>query len=251
MTLTLDATLRLIDDLRRRGENFCVCTVVRTANATSARAGAKAVVTSDGVLHGFVGGSCVQAAVRKAALEILLAGAPRLMRVRPKDEVDAPIDEDGIEVHGSCCPSGGTVEFFLEPVRQRMRLAVLGSTPVAAALIRLGKTIGAETMWIEATDGPDLSDLDVRLDDAVVVATQGKRDRHALEIALHSRAGYVGLIGSRKKIDALLDQIGDGIPGERKKALHGPAGLNIGAIEPEEIAISVIGEIIQRRRRSH
>lgn len=251
MSLTLDATLQLIDDLRNRGEDFCVVTVVRTANATSAKAGAKAVVTSDGALHGFVGGGCVQGAVRKAALGVLEKGEPRLMRVKPNDEVDAStasIDRDGVELHGSSCPSGGTVEFFLEPTRQRMRLVILGSAPVAAALTRLGQAIGSETIPIEIAD---LAKLDLRARDAVVVATQGKNDRPCLEAALRSKAGYVGMIGSRKKIGALLDQIGDSIPDQRKRTLHGPAGLDIGAIEPEEIALSILGEIIQQRRSAH
>ncbi len=250
MSLTLDATLNLIDELRQRGEDFCVATVVRTADATSAKAGAKAVVTSDGVLHGFVGGGCVQGAVRKASLEVLAAGEPRLMRVKPKDDVDAPTDRDGVELHGSSCPSGGTVEFFLEPTRQSMRLVILGNSPVAAALARLGRSIGAETTALEPMAVTSLADLDLRERDAIIIATQGKGDRQALEAALLSKAGYVGMIGSRKKVSVLLDQIGEAISAERKRALRGPAGLDIGAIEPEEIAVSVIGEIIQKRRRT-
>ncbi|MGI9433619.1 MAG: XdhC family protein [Geminicoccaceae bacterium] len=248
MSLTLDATLDLIDGLRLKGSDFCVVTVVRTANATSAKAGAKAVVTTDGILHGFVGGSCVQGAVKAAALEVLKAGEPRLMRVKPKDQVEASTDRDGVELHSSSCPSGGTVEFFLEPTRQRMRLLILGSSPVAAALTRLGQAIGAETTALEPAAAADFADLDLLERDAIVVATQGKGDRQCLEAALRSKAGYVGMIGSRKKIGVLLDQIGAGISDEQRQALHGPAGLDLGAIEPEEIAISVIGEIIQKRR---
>jgi len=255
MSLTLAATLDLIDDLRRRGDAFCTVTVVRTANATSAKAGAKAVVTADGVLHGFVGGGCVQGAVKKAALEVLEAGEPRLMRVKPKDEVEQPTDEDGIELHGSSCPSGGTVEFFLEPIRQQMRILIIGKAPVAAALTRLGQAMGCAIIERDPAkdqdlaDRADLVDLDLQQRDAIVVATQGKRDRQALEAALRSKAGYIGMIGSRKKIKTLLDQTADDIPDERKRQLHGPAGLDIGAIEPEEIALSILAQITQRRRQ--
>ncbi len=263
MSLTFDATLRLIDDLRRRGLDFCLVTVVRTANATSAKAGAKAVVTADGVLHGFVGGGCVQGAVRQAAIEVLAADEPRLMRVKPKDEVDQPRDRDGVELHGSSCPSGGTVEFFLEPTRQRMRLVILGSSPVAAALMRIGQAMGYQTVTSvgagdepvpdpphQVIDGFDLEGLALCERDAIVVATQGRRDRPALEAALRSPAGYVGMIGSRKKIAALLDQLADDLPDQRKQDLHGPAGLDLGAIEPEEIALSVLGEMIVKRRKA-
>jgi len=249
MTLTLDATIRLIDELRQNGENFCVCTVVRTANATSAKAGAKAVVTADGTLHGFVGGGCVQGAVREAALDVLKVGQPRLMRVKPKDEVVAKTDQDGVELYGSSCPSGGTVEFFLEPTRQRMRLVILGEAPVGDALARVGRAVGSETMTLKSLGGAfDLSGLDLREADSIVIATQGKSDRQALEAALQSEAGYVGMIGSRKKIGMLLNQIGGDISDARRRQLCGPAGLDLGAIEPEEIAVAVIGEIIQRRR---
>lgn len=262
MSQTLEATLALIDDLRQNGQDFCMVTVVRTANATSAKAGAKAVVTDDGALHGFVGGGCVQSAVKRAAMEVLETGEPRLMRVKPKTEVDAPTDQDGVELHGSSCPSGGTVEFFLEPTRQHMRLVILGASPVAATLLRLARTMGYQTMAAleilerdeaepphRSIENLDLAALKLRERDAVVVATQGRQDRQALEAALRSPAGYVGMVGSRKKISALLDQLAGDITVERKQGLHGPAGLDLGAIEPEEIALSILAEVIQKRRR--
>jgi len=94
----------------------------------------------------------------------------------------------------------------------------------------------------------DLAELDLSARDAVIVATQGKRDREALKYALLSGAGYVGMVGSRRKIAKLLDQIGNEVPDQAKAALHGPAGLDIGAIEPEEIALSILGEIVRERR---
>ncbi len=249
MSPTLATTLSRIDHLRQQGEEFCVATVVRTANATSAKAGAKAVVTSDGIIHGFIGGGCVQGAVRRAALDVLKSGEPRLIRVKPKDEVGGTTDQDGTELHGSSCPSGGTVEFFLEPTRQRMRLLILGGTPVAAALRQLGEAMGFQTMDNHQDEDGEPNPLDLRDRDAVVVATQGKRDRQSLERALLSNAGYVGMIGSRKKVATLLDQIGDTVSNSRKQGLRGPAGLDLGAIEPEEIALSVLAEIVGWRRR--
>jgi xanthine dehydrogenase accessory factor len=111
MSLTLAATMSLIEDLRRRGEDFCLVTVIRTADATSAKAGAKAVVTREGTLHGFIGGGCVQGAATRTALAVMQAGEPRLIRVRPKDRQDG--DAEGLELHDSHCPSGGTVDLFL------------------------------------------------------------------------------------------------------------------------------------------
>ena len=268
MNATLAEVLALIERLREAGEDFCVVTVVRTANATSAKAGAKAVVTADGAVHGFVGGGCVTGAVRKVALEAIgatsaKAGAPRLIRVKPKDEVVAATDVDGVELHRSSCPSGGTIDLFLEPMGQPQRLVICGASPVAVALAGLARAMGYRVIAatlpedrerMEAADrwheGFDLGALAIRPRDAVVVVTQGRRDREALKAALLSPAGYAGMVGSRTKIGKLLAQLGDAATPERRAQLHGPAGLAIGAIDPEEIALAILGEIIGWKRAS-
>jgi xanthine dehydrogenase accessory factor len=256
----LAEVLALVDRLREAGDDFCVVTVVRTANATSAKAGAKAVVTADGAVHGFVGGGCVTGAVRKVALEAIAGAKPRLIRVKPKDEVVAATDVDGVELHRSSCPSGGTVDLFLEPMGQPQGLVVCGASPVAVALGGLARAMGwrviaatlAEDRERVAADrwheGFDLAALAIRPRDAVVVVTQGKRDREALKAALLSPAGYVGMVGSRTKIGKLLAAIEGDVPAERRARLHGPAGLAIGAIDPEEIALAILGEVIQDNR---
>ena len=261
MTSSAARTLALIERLRQQGTDFCVVTVVRTANATSAKAGAKAVVTADGALHGFVGGGCVTGAVRSAGLAAMAAGEPRLIRVKPKEDVVAATDVDGIELHRSSCPSGGTVDLFLEPMGQGPRLVVCGASPVAVTLASLAKAMGwgvvaatlaedrgamaAADRWIE---GFDLDAAGIGPRDAVVVVTQGRRDGEALKAALQSRAGYVGMVGSRTKIGKLMAAIEGDVPAEQRARLHGPAGLAIGAIDPEEIALAILGEIIQDNR---
>jgi xanthine dehydrogenase accessory factor len=259
MSLSLTATMSLVEDLRRRGEEFCLVTVIRTANATSAKAGAKAVVTSDGVLHGFVGGGCVQGAAARTALAAMRAGEPRLIRVRPPE---AEGDPEGLEVHDSHCPSGGTVDLFLEPMLQRTRIVICGASPVAATLGRLARALGYETIAAappadqariaeadRRLEGYELAGIALRPQDAVVVATQGRRDREALQAALESPAGYVGMVGSRAKIGKLLERLAPAVPEARRRRLRGPAGLDIGAIDPEEIALSILCEIVQERRR--
>lgn len=263
MSVAKREVLDLIESLRVEGQDLCVVTVVRTADATSAKAGAKAVVTADGVLHGFVGGACVQGAVRRVALAALAGGEPRLIRVRPKDDVVAPLDADGVELHRSSCPSGGTVDLFVEPHARQAQLVVCGGSPVAAALARLGRGMGYRVVVAAPqaehrlapdadahVDGFGLEATDVRAADAIVVATQGRRDREALAAALATPAGYVGMVGSRRKVGVLLERLADEIPAERLADLRGPAGLDIGAIEPEEIALSILGEIVEARRRA-
>jgi len=123
----------------------------------------------------------------------------------------------------------------------------MGYHTIAAALAEdHDKTAGAD----QTLNAFDLSGLGLSERDAVVVATQGKRDREALTQALVCGAGYVGMVGSRRKIATLLDQLGRDVPAAAKAVLHGPAGLDIGAIDPEEIALSIIGEIVMERRRA-
>ncbi len=261
MTRATDEVFATIERLRQRGEDCCIVTVVRTANATSAKAGAKAVVTATGEVVGFIGGGCVTGAVKRVAGEVLDGGSPRLIRVRPREEVVEPVDLDGVELHRSSCPSGGTVELFLEPLQQSPRLVVCGASPVAARLIDLARAMGYRVIQAALAgdhrhpqesgagiEGFDLSALMLRPRDAVVVATQGKRDREALKSALLSEAGYVGMVGSRRKVATLLSQLQSEVSAERLAALHGPAGLDIEAIEPEEIALSIVAEIVRWRR---
>ncbi len=257
--------LDLIDRLRTAGAKFCIATVVRTANLTSAKAGAKAVVTEDGVIHGFVGGGCVTGAVRTAALEAIATGNPQTIRVRPKEEVTGMTDSDGAPLYKSMCPSGGTVEIFLEPTRNPRQLVICGASPVAEALITIARAVGfrvtvaAPAAERENAPGADgyiddfkLEALGVQSDDAVVIATQGRRDRDALRGALASPARYVAMVGSRRKIAKLRSDLASegAFPAARLADLRGPAGFDIGAVGPEEIALSIAAEMVAFLRQS-
>jgi xanthine dehydrogenase accessory factor len=264
MTRLADDTFSLIASLLRAGEEFCVVTVVRTENATSAKAGARAVVLRDGTIRGHLGGGCVQGAVRRSAVAVLKNGSPRLIRVKPKDDVTASVDVDGTELYRSACPSGGTVDMLVEPMRPAPRVIVCGASPVAIAVADLAACIGyrvaaaaveADLSAFQAIEervaGFDLSALQVKADDWIVIATQGKRDREALTAALASDAAYVGFVSSRRKAMVLHNQLLErGIGEDRLARLSAPAGLDIHGIEPAEIAVSIIAEIIARRRSS-
>ncbi|MCY6379161.1 XdhC family protein [Hoeflea prorocentri] len=255
-------TLDLIEQLRNSGQSFCVATVVRTKDATSAKPGAKAVITVDGELHGFLGGNCVTGAVRKEALQALEAQQPKMIRIRPKEEVVAPVDTDGTTLHKSSCPSGGTVEIFLEPMKATRRLIILGSSPIARTLIAIAGAIGYRTISGTPQDETgEMARADACFDDfakaasqagpedALILSTQGRRDREALKAALASRAGYIGMVASRRKFASLVADLPDE-PQLRARAevIHAPAGLDIKAVEPEEIALSIMGEVIALRR---
>jgi xanthine dehydrogenase accessory factor len=263
MTQPIEDAFSLIAALRKRGEEFCVVTVVRTEHATSAKAGVKAVVLADGTIHGFLGGNCVQGAVRRTAAVVLRDGSARLIRVKPEAEVTTAVDVDGTELHRSFCPSGGTVDMFVEPMRRPPRIIVCGSSPVAVAVADLGARVGYRIAVAALADehnrfaaveqsvpGFDLAPLGIAASDWIVVSTQGKRDREALAAALASAAHYVAFVGSRRKADVLLAQLREQgqIPADRLARLKAPAGLDIHGIEPAEIALSIIAEIVQHRR---
>ena len=261
MTVDSEDVIDCMARMKGDGQPFALATVVRTRDATSAKVGAKAVVRADGSMVGWVGGGCTLGAVRKAAAEALLDGRARMIRVRPDGAEPA---EAGTVDYRNACASGGTIEVFVEPILPRPSLIVAGASSTARALCELGKGAGfAVTVAALADDLATLPEVDTRIEgfdlagearagtSFIVVATQGKRDREALEAALRTDAPYVAFIGSRKKAADLKEQLkGRGVAAERLAALRSPAGLDIGGVTPEEIALSVLAEIVQERRRA-
>ncbi|MEO1459063.1 MAG: XdhC family protein [Pseudomonadota bacterium] len=242
-----------IERLRRAGQPFCVATVVRTADVTSAKAGAKAAVTEGGEILGHLGGACVRGAVQRAAAEALASGEVRVIRVKPADRVVALQDEDGAAVFRSGCPSGGTVDLLIEPYRPAPMLAIFGRTPIAAALARQAALLGfrlaltgaVEGLEADPIAGTDLGPLALGPRDFVVVASQGEGDVAALRAAVESAAGHVSMVASARKAAALGAKLrAGGVPAERLARLKSPAGLDLGGIDPGEIALSVLAEIV-------
>jgi xanthine dehydrogenase accessory factor len=256
----------LIAAERAKGQPFAVVTVIRTADVTSAKAGAKALVTEEGRILGHVGGGCVQGAVRRAAADALKSGTVATIRVKPAGEVVSAFDADGTPLHKSGCPSGGTTDLLIEPYAPPPMVVVAGASPVAAAIARvaavtgyrvvhaaLAEDRGAVPEAARTVEGFDLASLGLAARDFVVVAAQGKRDIDALRGALVSGAGFVSMVASRRKARTLVDRLrAEGMAEERLQRLKSPAGLDLGGIDPEEIAVSVVAEIVQvRNRRAH
>jgi xanthine dehydrogenase accessory factor len=249
--------------LQESGQPFALATVVRAERPTSAKAGAKAIVTADGALTGWVGGSCAQPTVIREALKALQDGQPRLMRLCPPEKLGRGA-QDGIVEFALTCISGGTLEVYIEPHLPRPQLVVIGHLPIAEALTALGKGLQytVTVMGLDATqerfpqadlvlDRLDFSQLRARVtaQTYVVVATHGNYDEEALEWALNTEAAYVALVASPKRAEAVLQYLREtGVAEERLARLKCPAGLNIGASTPEEIALSILAEIVQLRR---
>lgn len=258
--------LDLIAAKKTSQQPFALATVVRTVAATAAKAGAKALILEDGtVAAGWVGGGCARAAVIRAAREALADGKSRLVSIQPQDDLDAQGVRSGEERLGvtfdrNTCPSQGTIDVFVEPVLPRPRLRVCGASPVAVALADLAPRFGfSVTVAAPAADHALFADADRRIDgypddaqasEFVVVATQGRGDRAALTAGLRSSAVYVAFVGSVKKAASLKAALmADGLDAGRLEALRAPAGLDIGAITPEEIALSILADMVACRRR--
>ena len=246
-------------ELSARGEAFVAATVVRAERPTSAKPGDKALITADGALHGWVGGSCTQPAVLAEARRALADGQARLIRLSAAPEAQAP--RAGLTDLPMSCFSGGTVEIYLEPQLPTPRLLVVGGGPIARALAGLGLQLGYEVLAADMERAPgegaegarpvtDLGELPALITPAtyVVVASHGAYDEIALGYALRAGATYVALVASPARAQAVRELlIGEGLPTERLAALKAPAGLDIRANGPGEVAVSILAEIIQRR----
>jgi xanthine dehydrogenase accessory factor len=254
-----DQLVETMAELIRAEEPFALATVVRTVAASAAKPGAKALIRADGSLVGWIGGGCTRAAVERAARHTLADGEARLIRIRPQPGDDPEVSE-GVEVHPSSCPSGGTVDVFVEAMLPAPRLVVLGASPAARALSDLALRTGFAVTVAAPAEEQGFDEAVRRIDDLdaepaaaasfVVVATQGRGDRAALRAALLSGARYVTCIASRRKAAVLKSRlIEEGLAPDLVAALHAPAGLDIGAITPEEIALAILADIVRERRR--
>ncbi len=240
--------LTLAAELRKRGEPFALATVVRCERPTSAKPGAKALIRPDGRVVGWVGGACAEPVVAREAQAALRDGQPRLV-VLVGDGGRDPARTEGIVHFPMTCHSGGTLEIYVEPFLPKALLVLVGHGPVIETLATLGETAGhAVSVLPGDTVAEALRGLSLGPSTAVVVATHGDDDEQALTRVLATSAGYVSLVASRKRAGAIVETLRHrGVPAEQLARLKAPAGLDIGAVTPEEIAVSILAEIIQAR----
>jgi xanthine dehydrogenase accessory factor len=242
-------------DLRRSGTPFALATVTVSQRPTSARVGAKAVVTADGAIFGWVGGACSQPSVARHAREALESGEARVIRLSPDSSGHL---RDGVVELAMTCHSGGTLEIFIEPFLPAPYLIVVGDSPIAGSLLTLGGNLGFETVAMASSGDVDASEVypDLAFDRIspnrvpfVVVATMGTDDEHALIDALSVNPAYLALVGSQRRFESIADYLKSrGVTDEQLTSIHSPAGLDIRAETPAEIALSILAEIIPIRR---
>lgn len=249
-----DQFLNKAAELLAKGEPFVTASVVRFQAPISGKPGDKAIIFADGKMWGWIGGGCAQPVVIKEALKALADGKPRLVRISP---TAAP--EDGIVDYTMTCHSGGTLDIYIEPVLPKPHILILGRSPIAQTLARLGRAIGYRISVVapgaDQEQFPDvdvlqtelnLSELKITHETFVVVSTQGEGDEEALDQAARTSATYVAFVASKVKAQKVLEYVREaGVPSERVSQIHAPAGLDIHAASPEETAVSILAEIIQ------
>ena len=249
----LRVAARLLDEQRP----YVVATVVRRERPSSATPGNTAVITADGTVHGWIGGSCTQPEVVSHAIAALQDRKPRLLAFGGTPDPRG----DLVQVPMSC-GSEGKVEVHINPVFPEPRLVVAGSSPIARAVARLGKAMGHRVVVVApgGEAGPAEADECIeRLDGVVagyaerpqgaklwaVVATMGQGDEVAVEQLMDARADYLGVVVSPKRMTQVRDYLAArGVCGSRIAQVRGPAGLDIGAVKPEEVAVSILAEIV-------
>jgi xanthine dehydrogenase accessory factor len=257
-----------VTQLKRDGASFVVATVVSRRAPVSSHLGDRALIHSDGRMEGFVGGSCSREIVRKQSLEVLRLGKPRLVLIRPDATLETlqhAADAESIVVPMTCA-SEGAVDVYLEPHTPAKALLVVGFTPVAQAVAKLGtlleydvtRVVTREEMRDLETEGHRLvalADLESHLENlpaevrssmAAVVASQGHYDEPTLEPLLKTGVGFVGLLASRKRAMTVRELLElQGLDASLTAKIRNPIGLDLGAKTPAEVAVSILAEIIQ------
>lgn len=238
MTAQRSSTAHRYAELVQAREPFVHATVVRAQHPSSARAGDAAIVHPDGRIDGFVGGQCAVESVRSAALGALKSKEGVLLRVLP-DEAEQFPETPGAVVAVNPCLSGGALEIFLEPVLPAPICHVVGSSPIARAVLDLIVQVGFETSSAEEGERPDGAI-------AAIVSSHGGDEPAAIRSALDAGVPFIGLVASAKRGAAILDEMG--LDDEARSRVHTPVGLDIGAETPVEIALSIIAAIVRAVR---
>jgi xanthine dehydrogenase accessory factor len=228
--------LERMEELQAARTPFVTATVVRASKPTSVRPGDSALVLGDGTIEGFVGGVCAQASVRLYAARALETGEAVLLRLVPALTGGDDERREGVVISHNPCLSGGALEIFLEPQLVAPRLVVVGDTPIARALAEVAEAAGYDV----ARDAEPLA-----TDAGVVVASHGASEEDTLTRALEAGVGYVGLVASRKRGTAVRDALD--VPEALRAQIVTPAGLDIGARTPADIAISILAQLIAGR----
>lgn len=239
--------LELASRLHRAHRAFVMATVVWSRSPTSGKPGSTAIIEPDGTMHGWIGGACAEPAVIREARHVLATGTGRLMYLGPAEELDGA-ERDGVTTVPIACASDGALEVFMEPVVPQPHVVVVGDTPAASTLAGLLEVLDWQVTVVSDDAAETLPALDLDVPTVVLVASQGHYDEPALEAALATPAGYVGLVASSRRAEAVLGYLRDrGVGDADLSRVRVPAGLDLGHVEHREIAVAILAELVQLR----
>lgn len=252
--------LELARDLAERGERFALATVVWRRAPSSGKTGYRALITANGEVRGWVGGACAEPVVVREALSAIEEGTPRLVFLGPAEELAAASGDDAVLVPMSC-QSEGALKIFIEPLPRGPDLVVVGRSPMVHTLAGMARALGWSATVVDdgghAGEWPEPHRVVTTLDleaagvgprTALVVATQGHYDEDSLERALSTHAEWIGVVASHRRALSLLDHLRDrGFDDEARARVHAPAGLDLGHVTHEEIAVAIMAELVQFR----
>jgi len=252
--------LEVAAELSKRGEPFVLATVVWRRAPSSGKEGSTALITPDGRVRGWLGGACAEPTVIREALRALEEGTPRLLFLGPPEELEAR-GRQGLVTVPIACQSEGALEVYVEPVVPQPHLVIIGRSPAVATLTAMAGALGWRAVVMDDGGDPanypaadrvvtslDMEQAAVTERSWIVVATQGHYDEDALERALATHAGYVGLVASRNRAQAVMGYLRDrGVSEEALARVHAPAGLDLGRVSHEEIAVAILAELVRDR----
>ncbi|MEA1904091.1 MAG: XdhC family protein [Actinomycetota bacterium] len=235
--------LELAADLSSRHQPFLTATVVWARGPSSGKRGSTAIIQPDGSVIGWIGGACAEPVVKREALEALEDGKSRLLFLGTDEDIKSAARPDVTTVPISCT-SEGAMEVFLEPALPQPHLVIVGSTPAVATFAELASAIDWRVEVVES----DVMPRDVGTGTAIVIATQGHYDEPALEAALRTDAGYIGLVASSKRSETVLGYLRDrGVSEDQLERVAAPAGLDLGHLSHREIGVAILAELVKRR----
>ena len=235
----------MANDLARQGVEFALATVVWRQAPSSGHQGARAIITSGGDIHGWIGGACAEPVVIREAQRAIEDRQPRLILLGTTDQFgDVP---EGMMFVPMACQSEGAMQLYIEPVIPSPHLVVVGRSPMAATLVDLATALGWRASLVDAAS---FSSSDTDYTSVVVVATQGHGDEEAIEQAVTGESAFIGLVASRKRGETVLGYLADrGISQESLARVRVPVGLDLGHTSHPEIAVAVLAELVQLRAK--
>lgn len=254
-----NAFIDKINEYKNTAEAYAIAIIVRRKIPSSGKPGDKAIITADGHIHGWIGGGCTRGIVLKEALLSIKERKPRFVSISPTKMEGT---DENTKIYAMTCQSGGEVEVYIEPVLPKPQLVIFGTSHIAKSLAKVAKAIDYQVDVVMSSADKnvfpevdnvigikDLDDGQIKSSAYIVVCTQGEGDAEALQKALGIGSSYLSFVASRKKAQAIYTEVRDmGATFEQLKTIKTPAGLDIGAKMPDEVAISIIAEIIKHYR---